>query len=648
MAAQKREFYVEAMQPHLADDPKLSWQDQCSNEKKMTAHTLQWGRLLRLGAKWDNGGKHWDRVKNALRTKFCLAPPMSGYYKDHKEPTVGKEHLGPKLRPVCGAVESSNGQLSHMLSEILTTLGDRMDKEIGALCLSTEEMCGALEMYNRRAGASRKPVIFSMDVEGMFPALQHEAVARTCREEFLRSDLVVEEVDVEALGLYLAILYQDRRGELVDLGLDGVVQKRRHPRARKILITTEEVLEPGERTVSKFLPMETQPTSEQVKLMLAIALEAGILAVFKHHYYSFDQDVKLQQDGAPIGMKISGAVGKVVMMAWVKEYKAKMEKATASLPDAEQHLHQLYVDDNNAVMEELPPGTRLVDGKFVVMEEMIEADILVEGDKRTAELAKDLANTICPYLQMTVDYPSKNPSGWMPILDLQVQMARDNTVNFKWFKKSMATEFAILNRSAMPAATKRITLVQMGVTMLRNTRQELHDELRVPLMEQLAETMMVSGYPEDFRRGVIESAVACYEGQVAASARGEVPLYRPRDWQAQERRRKKLIAKAAWHRPADTVIRVPCTPEAALASAVRSVVKEESARLGLKVKVQEGSGLSLKRNVVTSDLAFGQPCQQGDCPLCLTGDGKGGLHHHRSGAVYSGKCKFCGGDVASY
>ena len=85
-----------------------------------------------------------------------------------------------------------------------------------------------------------------------------------------------------------------------------------------------------------------------------------------------------------------------------------------------------------------------------------------------------------------------------------------------------------------------------------------------------------------------------------------------------------------------------------MAAAVRTVVKEESARLGLNVKVQEGSGLSLKRCVVTSDLAFGKPRPQGDCPLCLTGDGKGGLHHHRSGAVYSGKCKFCGGDIASY
>ena len=101
-----------------------------------------------------------------------------------------------------------------------------------------------------------------------------------------------------------------------------------------------------------------------------------------------------------------------------------------------------------------------------------------------------------------------------------------------------------------------IICIQQG--KLTNTRRELHEELRVPLMEELAEMMMVSGYPEDFRRGVIESAVACYERQVAASDRGEVPLYRPRDWQAEERRRKKLIAKTAWHRPAaDTVMRVP-------------------------------------------------------------------------------------------
>ena len=178
--------------------------------------------------------------------------------------------------------------------------------------------------------------------------------------------------------------------------------------------------------------------------------------------------------------------------------------------------------------------------------------------------------------------------------------------------------------------------------------EPVHVQLLIPLMEQLAKTMMVSGYPEDFRRGVLESAVACYQRQVAASDRGEVPLYRPRDWQAPARKRKKLLAKMAWFRPADTVLRVPCTPGAVLAASVRQVVEEEGGRLGLKVKVQEGAGVALRRSVVTGDMGAGQPCPQGDCPLCLTGDGKGGLSHHRSGAVYKGDCLICEEQVAKY
>ena len=95
----------------------------------------------------------------------------------------------------------------------------------------------------------------------------------------------------------------------------------------------------------------------------------------------------------------------------------------------------------------------------------------------------------------------------------------------------------------MPASVKKITLVQIGVTMLRNTRPKLHSELRVSMMEQLAIKMMISGYPADFRRGVIESAVKCYEAQLAASVSGEKPLYRPRTWQQMVRRQKKWSAR---------------------------------------------------------------------------------------------------------
>ena len=206
-----------------------------------------------------------------------------------------------------------------------------------------------------------------------------------------------------ALGLYLAIKYQDRRAELDELGLGNVVQKRKNPRARKILITTEEVLEPGERTVSKFHPPGQVASREQVKLMMGLALEQGILDVFQQHYYSWDGKVKVQGDGAPIGLKISGAVGKVRMLAWVRDFKTKMTEATSDLPDHKSYLHKLYVDDNNTVMEAFPPGTRMISDKIKVIQEFVEEDEQKEADKRTAELVMELANTICPYLQMEVN-----------------------------------------------------------------------------------------------------------------------------------------------------------------------------------------------------------------------------------------------------
>ena len=64
----------------------------------------------------------------------------------------------------------------------------------------------------------------------------------------------------------------------------------------------------------------------------------------------------------------------------------------------------------------------------------------------------------------------------------------------------------------------------------------------------------------------------------------------------------------AWFRPADTVLRVPYTPGSDLARGVRGVVEEEARRLQLQVKVVEGGGIPLRRRVVTSDLARGQPC----------------------------------------
>ena len=156
------------------------------------------------------------------------------------------------MRPVCGATESANGALSELLTEILTKVGDESDKE-SFNCLSNEELMAALSEVNKKD--MKEPIIFSMDVVSMFPNLNVERVAEIAASEFLESNLKIE-VDEKELSLYLAIIFQGRRREELEvLGLDDVVPKRRHPRARAVLISTDEILnrrESGE-TESKFL-----------------------------------------------------------------------------------------------------------------------------------------------------------------------------------------------------------------------------------------------------------------------------------------------------------------------------------------------------------------------------------------------------------
>ena len=406
LTANTKQNYLERLSAHTQGDDLVNLDEKDKIERELNATTLQFGRILNLGEKWNASGRHWTRVKNALRTRSCLNPPLYGMPKDHKAVPPEENHLGPPLRPVCGATESANGALSELLTEILTVVGDKADKD-GFNCLSNEELMAALTEVNQKN--MLEPVILSMDVVSMFPNLNVDRVAEVAATEFLESDLKVE-VDRKELGLYLAILFQGRREELETLGLDSVVPKRRHPRARAVLISTEEVLnrkESGE-TVSKFLDAERQPSEAEVRLMFSLALKELVRVCMKSHTYSVGADGRLQSGGGPIGLKLSGAAGKVFMVNWCKKFKEKMRLATVDLPNFAFHLYKFYVDDHNLVVEALPAGARLQGEKVRVVPEEIENDQLIPADSRTAKLLKEVANTAREFTKMEVDSPSEN------------------------------------------------------------------------------------------------------------------------------------------------------------------------------------------------------------------------------------------------
>ena len=66
------------------------------------------------------------------------------------------------------------------------------------------------------------------------------------------------------------------------------------------------------------------------------------------------------------------------------------------------------------------------------------------------------------------------------------------------------------------------------------------DEYHAPILTDFCRKMARSGYSQEYLSEVVTAGVASYERQLAASRAGEKPLFRPREWRKEERRKKKL------------------------------------------------------------------------------------------------------------
>jgi hypothetical protein len=182
----------------------------------------------------------------------------------------------------------------------------------------------------------------------------------------------------------------------------------------------------------------------------------------------------------------------------------------------------------------------------------------------------------------------------MPLLDIQIKVnSSSNEIDWKFYKKEVSSPYTIFNTSGMPGKVKRVSMVQEGLRRLRNTRPSLVPGLRTELMEDLAETMLISGYPEEFRAGVVRDAVVGYKRLAAVCARREAPVQA-----AGLAAGGEALGQAT---NTDTVLFVPATPDSKLAVQARKVLEEEAGRLDVSVRVEVGhnqlSGLVLGHSV---------------------------------------------------
>ena len=450
--------------------------------------------------------------------------------------------------------------------------------------------------------------------------------AELVAEEWLNSDLDIE-VDTVELGLYLAIVCD--RQDLEDAGLGDVTSTRVSKNGSKPGITTPEVLSRGDKVKPKFKPPARQPTQDQKKLMVATALNRLIRASLKNHIFSFNGKIYHQTSGGAIGDRLVGVLGDILGSFWCVEFLDKLKKSQI-IPK----INKLYIDDKSIVTEPVPLGSRFRNDRVEIIQEEIENDRNVPADLRMSKILKEVGDSICPFIKVSVDCPSNHDDGFLPILDLKTRIV-NNKIEYRFFKKSMSSRVTIMASSALPPNVKRTTMTNEVLRRLRNTWRELPWSVFADTISEFSNDMKNMGYGESFRAKVIQAALTGYRRQCELADTGARPLHRPRGYDEVNRRNKKLMSKdGAWLRPQyDLAAFYPATPDGWLVKGITKIMKEEGARIGLNIKVIEESGTSLGSLLTRPDLSG---CLYPDCRMEDSGPS-----HLRAGANYSGVCTIC-------
>ena len=293
--------YKTACQPHTQEDTPITDEEHKRLQKEMNAHSTFWARILRAGASTDNE----DRVRNNFSIENHGYAHLYGLRKDHK--SGYDNHTGPPVRPVCGANAAYNAKLSHLVSKLLRPIWKR---DVNT-CTNTEDLLASIrELNDRKLQDNLK--VGSLDVKALYPSLDIEHTSHVVSNMFLDSDLIVEDIDVQELGLYLSINHME--ADTPDEEIREFCPKRRKKMGPRPTITGGAMNKNTEKRYETWNFPTATPVSKTRKKMLATALRIVIKFIMSNHVYSFNNKPLKQSSGGAIGLELTGDLAAIYMV----------------------------------------------------------------------------------------------------------------------------------------------------------------------------------------------------------------------------------------------------------------------------------------------------------------------------------------------
>ena len=516
------------------------------------------------------------------------------------------------VRPLCDVSDSYGHKLSYFLSNILKEVTDKEP----TVCDSTEHMLAGIRQANESGRIQEGTVIGSLDVKALYPSLDLDHTIETAAEEFKKSDVEIEGIDEEELGLYLSLNRSE--GYLRDKGIDVYCPKRERrgppPKITGSGIKTkkEERYEPWVRTTQK-------PDKDKQRVMITEAIKIVLEVLMKNHIYEFKEELRKQKEGGAIGIDLTGELAKIYMTWWDKELLKKLREV-----GIDPILYKRYVDD--IVM--------------IVMKIIGENEEIGEADERTMERIREIGESIHSSIKLTKEVPSENGDKKLPVLDLKTWIeeveigdTKEHRVLHEFYMKEVSSKAVIHREAALSMKDKRTILTQECIRVIKNCHKLAGRRTLEEHLTHYMARMQAAGYDQSFRAQVLRSAYAAHEKSKEDERRGIRPIYRARDWKRKERRKEKREKAKNWYKTGgkESVLFVTATP----GSELKELLRKEIEKSKFKIKVVEKSGKKMVRLLQRNNPFTKGKCGEEDCLVCT---GSKGGSCRETGVTYSIDC----------
>ena len=277
----------------------------------------------------------------------------------------------------------------------------------------------------------------------------------------------------------------------------------------------------------------------------------------------FKDEIRKRANGGAIGVKAAGDIASLFMCWWDEAF---IEKVNEELKDLNLYLR--YVDDEYVICEIIPEND----------ENRGQAP-----DERTMKKLQEIGNNIHPSIQVTIDFPSNNQNGRMPVLDTEhwlqevlINGTPRRQVLYSHYSKPMSNMFLTHKDSAMSTRTKESVLVADLTRVMRNiSLQCTVEERRVKVQHYMAR-LQFSGYSREERIKVYRRAKKRFDEMLRKDETGTEPLYRSKNWNRAERNEEKRQKKGNWFKGNgwEAVYFVNATPGSKLADLCQKIVRE--------------------------------------------------------------------------